>query len=215
MSLPFKYISDSFVNKIVNSAIKELNKYFGFKLGYEPSIFILPDRQSINAARRTIPFLKNEETPKHIDAWIYKKNLYILSRINYNEESQNNYNEEYYISLINHELIHFYVNVLTKENFKPDWMIEGVSIYLSNQLKFHMKPQILDKFLDCFDPAESDSQILYSQSGFAVQVLIEKHGKKQFIKLLKQLAQIQSKEDFNKRFENIYGFRPEPIYFNQ
>ena len=70
-------LADPFVDKILAEKIQELNKYFGFKLGYEPKIFILPDRKTIQLYRRTIEFYKNENTPKWLDAWTYNKEIFI------------------------------------------------------------------------------------------------------------------------------------------
>jgi len=47
---------------------------------------------------------------------------------------------------------------------------------------------------------------VYYESGFAVEFLVEKYGKNKILKLVKSLKNIDSEEEFNKKFKEIYGF---------
>jgi hypothetical protein len=208
MTFYITYIQDSFVDEIYDKAIKNLNLFFGFNWEHnQPKIFILPNR-------KTIDLFKGESTPEWVTGWADGNNIFLLSREYWNENTSEPYKDEYYEALIIHELTHLFVNFYTKNNYKPQWINEGIALYLAGQNKFRQKPKQFKIFLDCFDNNKPNINV-YAESGFAVQILIEKYGKKQFIKLLKQLSKINSKNDFEKIFKKIYKFEATYINFNQ
>ncbi|MBU1988607.1 MAG: hypothetical protein KKD94_03965, partial [Nanoarchaeota archaeon] len=47
---------------------------------------------------------------------------------------------------------------------------------------------------------------VYEESGFAVEFLVETHGKKKLLALLKILKEKDTNEEFAGKFKEIYGF---------
>jgi len=164
--------------------------------------------------RETIDIFKGEKTPRWLTGWANGNNIFVLAREHWNENASKPYNDEYYGALIIHELVHLYVNYYTKNNYEPHWVNEGIAIYLAGQNKFTPKPEQFKTFLDCFKCDKPNAKV-YDESGFVVQFLVEKYGKKQFIELLKQFPEIKSKKDFEILFKKIYGFEATYINFNQ
>lgn len=208
MTFHLTYIKDSFIDKIYEQALNDLNNFFEFKWTQnKPKIFILPNRQ-------TIDLYKEEKTPRWVTGWADGNNIFILARENWEKESSEPYKDKYYKALIIHELVHLYANYWTKNNYEPQWMNEGIALYLAGQNNFRPKLKQFSSFLDCFKSDKPNAKV-YEESGFAVQVLVEKYGKKIFLELLKQLPKINSKKDFNKIFTKLYNFEPNYINFNK
>jgi len=66
-------------------------------------------------------------------------------------------------------------------------------------------------FLDFYDKGGSG---VYNESGFAVQLLVEKFGKQKLFELIKNLKSVKSADEFNASFKNIYGFEATYNGFN-
>ncbi len=200
---------DPFIEDIYEKSMKELNDFFGINwVKKKPSVIIVPDRRTINK-------LKNEKTEDWVIAWagMGDHSIYLLDRKNYEKESCHKYSDEKYSSTIKHELAHLFLEIFCKYSYvKPMWLNEGVCIYLSGQNNFKKKPDKFGNFLDFYDKGGKE---IYSESGFAVQVLIEKHGKEKFMKLLEGLKDLNSKEKFEKIFYEIYRFKPYYEEFNK
>ena len=47
---------------------------------------------------------------------------------------------------------------------------------------------------------------IYKESGFLIEFLVKKYGKKKLIKLIIELEKVSNKEGFKKLFKRIYGF---------
>ena len=108
-----------------------------------------------------------------------------------------------YLSLLKHEVVHCFFNILSKRKYKPDWLWEGIAIYLSGQLE-HKKPiEKFDNFIKFYDKTGEE---VYKESGFAVKFLIEKFGKERILRLIKALSNIGNSEEFIEKFKDIYGF---------
>lgn len=104
-----------------------------------------------------------------------------------------------------------FFEIVSKKAKPPRWLIEGVSIYLSGQNKY--KKPILE-FTTFYKWEERDSRMLYYESGFAVELLVEKYGKKKLIKLISSLNTIKNEKDFSKLFKKIYGITLDSKTFN-
>lgn len=198
MIFEVKHISNEELEEDYEKAMKELDDFF--KLNWKrnkPQIFIVEDRETINNLRRN-------NVAGWVVGWIRKNEVYVLKKENFGKESSHgDSSKENYFRLIKHELTHCFFHVVSGYNSKPDWLWEGVAIYLSGQLKHKEKPEKLQNFLSYW---EKPGKEVYKESGFAVEVLIEKHGKEKLLELIKSLKEINSEEEFNKKFEDIYGF---------
>jgi hypothetical protein len=96
--------------------------------------------------------------------------------------------------------------------FTPKWLVEGVAIYSSGQLELKRRPKEFKSFLGFFKQGGAG---LYDESGFAVEVLIENFGKEKFFNLYKSLDKVESEEDLEKLFKDIYGETLSYDFFNK
>jgi len=190
------------LEKIYNQSMKELDDFFGLNWKRnKPRIFLVRDRKSINK-------LRERNTPDWIVGWVNHRDVFILDKDTYEKESCHKYSEKEYFRLIKHELAHVFTQVLSgifnKPSF-PDWLWEGVAIYLSGQNKTKKRPRQLKEFLQYYSQDNKNLEV-YHESGFAVEFLVKNYGKQKLLKLIKSLKEIDSKEKFAKKFKEIYGF---------
>lgn len=198
---------DTLLEKVYEKSMKEFNHFFGLNWNYNlPNIFLVPNR-------KTIDLLKGHKTESWVVGWVDRNNIFLLDKKNYNSESSNKYSQEEYLALLKHELCHLFFQGVSKGGFlKPRWIDEGVSIFLSGQTKLRKKPQKFEKFLDFYDKSGSG---VYRESGFAVELLVNKYGKNKLLTLLKSLKEVNNQEQFNKLFKKIYSFSPSYKNFNK
>jgi len=185
------------VEVMLVKAMKELNDFF--KIGWVrnvPKIFLLKDR-------KTMDLLFGEKTKNWVVGFCYGKNICLLNPKNYEAESDHKYIKKDFAKLLKHELCHLFISAVSgKNNLKPRWLIEGACVYLSGQYRRYKVASKLKNFLKFYD--KSGSQI-YRESGFAVKFLIEKYGKKKFLRMLKDLKDHQTKLQFDNLFKTVYG----------
>ncbi len=131
--------------------------------------------------------------------------IYVLDKKNIKKESSHKeYSDEEYMMLVKHELCHLFYGILSKrQSNKPRWLAEGVSIYLSGQVK-HKKP--VEKFSMFIDSHEKTNRGTYSEGGIAVKILVEKFGKKKLLELISQVKDADTEKAFTQLFKKIYGF---------
>ena len=185
-----------------NRSMKELDDFF--KLNWKvnkPKIFLVKDRKSIDK-------LMGQKTQDWIVGWVNDGNVFVLDKDNYEKESCHKYSDERYFSLIKHELAHVFTQAYScifDKSIEPDWLWEGVAIYLSDQNKTFKKPSELKGFLQHYSK-DNKSLEVYKESGFAIELLVNNFGKQKLLRLIKSLKGIDSKEDFANKFKEIYGF---------
>lgn len=193
---------EKFFKKIYNQSMKELNDFFCLNWKKDkPKIFLVKDRKSINQ-------LMEQKTPDWLVGWNDGINVFILDKENYEKESSHTYSDDEYSCLIKHELVHVFTQVYSgifDKSIEPDWLWEGIALYLSGQNKFKNKPKQLKNFLRHYSQKDFNSKV-YEESGFAAEFLIKKFGKKKILKLIKSLKEINSKKEFVIIFKKIYGF---------
>jgi len=190
-------INNPKLDEVYEKSMEELDSFFELGWKYNrPNLIIVPDRKTINS-------LKGKETKEWVVGWTSGNAVYILSDKNYETESNHKYSDEEYFALLKHELAHCFANIFSGFCQKPIWLLEGISIFLSGQLKLKTKPKRFSKFLDFF---ENGGEGVYSESGFAVKFLVEKYGKEKLLQLLKKAKKFDSKEDFADLFKSIYNF---------
>ncbi|MFW9880082.1 MAG: hypothetical protein ACFFG0_43965 [Candidatus Thorarchaeota archaeon] len=191
---------DKFLEEIYHKSMKELDEFF--KIGWirnTPHIYIVPNRKIIDKLRR-------EKTEDWLVAWAFAPSriVYLLDRKNYEKESNHKYSKETFEKRVKHELSHMFISAYTGLfQLKPLWLNEGVAIYLSGQNKFKKPVKEFSKFLESYD---SYAKGIYHESGFFIEMLVEKFGKSKLLRLIKSLKEIKSEKEFNKKFKQIYGF---------
>ena len=190
-------IEDSKLDEVYETSMKELDSFFELGWKYNrPNLVLIPDR-------KTIDNLKGKETEEWLVGWVNGNMVYMLSDKNYETESNHKYSDEEYFALLKHELAHCFSNVVSGFTQKPIWLLEGISIFLSGQLKLKTKPEKFSQFIEFF---ENGGKGVYSESGFAVEFLVQKYGKEKILQLLKKAKESNSKKDFTDLFKSIYDF---------
>jgi hypothetical protein len=196
---------DKFIKKIYTESMRDLGQFFGINWAYgRPNIIITESRKQIDQ-------LKDIKTETWVVGWSSGNLIYILDRKNLEKESNHKYTKESYIALLKHEISHAFYSITSKGKTNPRWLCEGVAIYTSGQNKFKKPITKFSNFLDFYDNGGGD---IYYESGFAVEILVKKYGKKKLLKLIADLGVVKSKNDFINLFEKIYGFLPNYENFN-
>ncbi len=199
MIYKIKEYKNKLIEKAYKEGMKEFNKFFGINwIHNTPNICVLENRKQINALYR------NDKT----EAWIIgfsKENIfYILDNKKMESESSHKkHSDEKYTELIKHELCHSFFSIVSKKYYNPKWLTEGVSIYLSGQLK-DKKP--VEKFSNFLDFYEHGGAGVYAESGMVIKLLLDNFGKQKLLKLISKSGEAKNKKDFAKLFKKIYGF---------
>lgn len=189
------------IEDFTKKALLELKTFFGFELN--PKIVIINDRKEIDK-------LLGYKTENWVVGWGDKNSIYILDKDNFEKESIHKYSDKSYSELITHELAHVFFLHLSNNRAEPDWLWEGVSLYLAGQVS--NKPLKFRNFLDYY---EKKGEGVYEESGQAVQFLVEKYGKEKMLALIKSLSILHSKIEFDKKFKQIYKFELNYKNFNE
>lgn len=195
----FRIVSkkDRFLEKVYRDSMKALDSFFGLDWSDGvPNLIVV-------SSRRDIDKLFGTRTEKWVVGWLDGRNVFVLNRKNYERESCNKYSDEEYSQIIRHELVHAFFGVLSEGKQKPSWLCEGLAVYLSGQNGNFTRPERLCRFLGYYDKVDAS---IYKESGFAVEFLARKFGKRKLIRLIKSLKRIDSKKEFAKEFRKIYGF---------
>lgn len=190
-------INDSFVDKIQKESMDELNTFYGIGwVHHLPNIIIVDKREDIDS-------LYGDKTEDWLVGWTNKRTVYVLNKDNFGTESDRIYSDAEYIALIKHELSHIFFEILSKGNHKPIWLNEGLAIYTSGQLTFKKKPENFNHFLNHY---ENGGKAVYDESGFVVQLLIDRYGKEKLLQLISQLKSTKTEKEFLDLFRKIYRF---------
>lgn len=190
---------DKLIEKVFHKSMKELSKFYGINWTINtPKIFLLKDRKSIDlfGIRKTEPWLVGW-------ADYGMRTVFMLDRKEFEKYSSNKYSDEYYSSLIKHELSHLFYKMLSDGKWGPVWLSEGVAIYTSSQTKSRARPSEFKNFLMFYAKGGSG---VYTESGFVVETLVKKFGKDKLLELIKSLRDISDEKQFNKIFRKVYGF---------
>ena len=208
MIFKIETISDDFLEKACEEGMKDLNDFYGIDwVHHLPNIFIVKDRKQIDE-------LRHEKTSGWVVGWCDRnRSIYLLDRDNFEKESEHKYKTETYKARLKHELSHAFYKIVSSGICKPIWLIEGVAIYTSGQNVFKKVPSEFKNFLEFYEGDGGGD--VYTESGFAVQLLVEKFGKEKLLDLVKATKTINSKEDFDKKFKEIYEFEPTYEEFNK
>ncbi len=186
--------------------MEELREFFGLNIVHNrPRLIIFNDR-------KTIDMLKRTKTEPWLVGWTdnlsFPISVYILSKDNFENESNHKYSDEEYYCLIKHELAHVFCDIISQANKKgPQWFWEGIAIYVSGQTALMgRKVDKLTEFLSYYSEGGSG---IYKESGFAIKYLVETYGKEKLLRLIESFKSgIGGKDEFDNVFERIYGFKP-------
>jgi hypothetical protein len=200
--------TNSKLEKFYSDAIKRLNEFYMFDWNEnKPILFIVNNRKDIDIIRE-----------KKTEDWVVgftlgsQRFLFVLDPEKYNEESSHTYSDDEYSTLISHELSHLYAHTLYNE-FYPVWLLEGIAIASSGQLdtERYVKPKEFNSFLKYLYKGGSE---LYSEAGYAVQIMIDDCGREKFLNFYRDLTKVEEEKDLNKLFKEYYKEDLNYEYFN-
>lgn len=202
-----KKFSDKKLADIYEENMESLGKFFGLKWTRNtPRIVIVEDR-------KTIDDLRQAKTDDWLVGWAESRTIFILNRSKMGKESRIRYSDKEYEALIGHELCHAFCRAIWRPStYCPMWFSEGIAIYASGQNKFKAPVTEFKSFLGFHKKRDRE---IYSESGFAVQALVDGFGKKKLIGLIKRMKSVDSKTGFIELFKEIYGFNPTYKAFNE
>lgn len=184
-----------------DKAMKELNEFFEKDwVRNTPKIFVVDDRKTIN-------LLREQETKDYIACWSYGTfAIFVLNPQNVSKESshdESSYNLE---QRIKHELCHsFFYLFIGKSNF--NWVNEGVAIYTSGELfDRYTMPNEFKGFLD--------NKNVYSESGGAFKLLIDKYGKETIFEFFRKQSGVKDDDKLKTIFKETFKADLSYSFFN-
>lgn len=180
----------------------EINEFWGINWVIStPSVIVVENRERMD-----------QLCGKKTENWVVGsafgsrgiRGVAVLDFKNINSESLQKFDAAGYKALIKHELCHLFYDTASKGVTGPNWLCEGVSIYLSGQtkLKIWNRPERFDGFLES---GWENMKKAYGEGGFVVELLVNKFGKEKMILLVKSLSKTEP-EKFGEKFKEIYGF---------
>ncbi|MBD3366267.1 hypothetical protein GF360_02895 [candidate division WWE3 bacterium] len=197
------------IQKMYKRAMKELCDFFELDWTRNtPKLFLVQDEE-------TIQELWNGEAPPTMSGWTDKLDVYVIDRDKFKKADGTKYTKKEHQEIIRHELVHSFTGAYTqiKGQVLPDWLWEGLAMYLSGEINDKEPPKEFKNFLNHYNQ-DMDSLEVYEEAGFVIKHLIENYEKDKFLKLLKELKNIKSEDEFNKAFKDIYGFELNYENFN-
>ena len=197
MIFKIKKKKDKVIEKMYTKAMKELNVFYGLNWKYNlPNVIILENRKELDR-------FSGGKTEDWVVAFAEKQTIFILSRENYEKESAHKYSYEEYFSTLKHELGHLFFGVISKGKENPLWLNEGTQVFITGKLKLKKSINKFSKFIGYYSKWDKNA---YSESGFAIELLVNKFGKRKLINLIKGLFSINNEKEFNRLFKKVYGF---------
>ncbi len=200
MIFKIKPVEDKLAQSAYDKGMKELNEFWGINwIVSTPSIIVVEDRKQMDQ-------LLGKKTESWLVGYAFGskgiRGVAVLDFKNINDESIQKFDEVGYTALIKHELCHLFYNSVSQGVTGPNWLCEGLSIYLSGQtrLKVWKIPEKFDGFLES---SWGNLKKAYGEGGFVVELLVNKFGKEKMIQLVKTLPKAR---EFGEKFKEIYGF---------
>ena len=191
MVFSVKFKEEKLLEEYSEKLSNELEEFFNIHFSYErPRICVVADRETVNQMLKYV-------TPEWVVGWSEKRNIFVLEK----DAFVKAISDEDYLKAIKHEMVHSYFYIASNNCEYPEWLFEGVALYLTGQNK--NKPEIFKNFLNYYDQKDEG---IYKESGFAVEFLIKYYGKAKFLELIRGLKYIASKEKFASFFKEVYGF---------
>lgn len=191
--------NNSNLTNFYKAAINDLNLFYELNWVYNtPFVFVLNTKEDVIRCKKDMGLSRF----KGATGWVGNRGVYVVSKEIYKELKNPENLEEEYFMLIKHELSHLFFQHTSQFCSRPDWLWEGCAVYLSGQNKYLIKPEKFSTFLKFFEQDTNGN--VYKESGFAVQLLIEKFGKNKLINLIKKLRNASSQKCFKQLFKNTY-----------
>lgn len=173
---------------------KELSDYFEIE-AFDPPLFLLDNRKDLNI------ILGRDTEPWFVG--VFKGgNIYMLNPEVFEKES-NHKKEEFWV-ILKHEYVHVCYVQITR-SFYPIWLNEGLASFLSGK-KITLGDDFYKKSLNIFNYFNKSDKDVYAIGQFWVEFLLDKYGRKKFLKLIKGLNSCENQKQFSEVFFDCYGF---------
>lgn len=210
MLLELKTVKNTKLEKDYQKMMSELNEFYDINwIHHTPDVIFVDSREQIDS-------YWGKKTNPYIVGWINSSNrtVYVLKNEKMESESAHKkHTEEKYNALIKHELSHSFTKIESGDaDWIPKWLWEGISIYASGDLSFKKRIEKFETFLEYYNDGFADG--VYKESGFVVELLVNRFGKEKLLTLIKNLKNYQSKDKFELAFKKLYGFKPNYKKFN-
>lgn len=193
-------VQDSDLQLHYEKFMQELDDFYQLNwVENRPSIFVLSTKEEARKSRNQMGLPEF----KSASGWVGSGGVYVVSKEIYNELVKPLDLDDQYLMLIKHELSHLFFQHVANFKSKPDWLWEGCAIYLSGQNKYKQRPEKFTDFLRFYEKNVEGN--VYHESGFVIQLLVEKFGKEKLLELIKKLQECSSEEEFADLFQDIYN----------
>jgi len=181
--------NDKLVEKAYKDGMRDLGKFFGINWVRDtPNICILKNRKEIDLFRY--------KSKNWFIGFVVENIIYVLDYYNITKESSHKkFSKEEYEMLIKHELCHLFYNIISKNKIQPIWLTEGVSIYLSGQLKYKKNVKKFSMFIESYTKNNNGT---YPESGKAVELLVINFGKKKLLEMISKSNDTNNKKEFDR-----------------
>jgi len=184
--------SDKKLERFIESVRRDLSKFFMIKLKW-PCIFFVDSRKLYDE-------LKQSKSKEWMVGNANGNNIFIFDIKNMEKYSPSH--KGAFWKVLKHE----YVHIATSKfgcGIYPRWLHEGLACYLAGQTPF--KPD-LKTALEVLNYKKFNENV-YKVGYFWVKLLLEKYGKKKFLKFLKGLRKIDNFKNFKSLFYKIYKIK--------
>lgn len=189
-------VSYPLVEEALEEGLKVLANFSGVTwIENKPKVFLLNTREEVD-------LLRGKKTERWVKGFTLGKDICVINFDKLETLCGRKYSEEEYAMLVKHELCHLYYAMLTNKKRLPVWLIEGMAIYFSGQLKSKKAPEKFTNFLDYFSNGGNE---VYRESGFVMKLLLDKFGKEKVVQLIKEMNVVNTEEDVRNAFKEIFG----------
>jgi hypothetical protein len=200
MAFKIDYYPDELIDQTKEDAVAKYNEFYWMNLNpVNIKIHTMKNRETMDQ----VQWRKTDNWNRAVTRWnyIYLFDLDILAEATWWVHKKDLWN---YTRSIRHEVAHTFFRTYTNwSKFNITRLNEGMSIYLSGQLVEKRKPV---KIENCLEFRDTIWDAVYNESGFVIELLINKYGKDKILELIKSAGKISSKEEFFEKFKEIYGF---------
>lgn len=192
----FKSVSDSLTQNALDEGMKVMNEFTRVTWNRN-----MPNAKILNT-REEIDQLRGMKTERWVKGFTHGTDVCVLSFDKMETVSDKKLTEGEYKNLVKHELCHLYYAMLTNNKRVPVWLIEGLAVFLSGQLESRTRPEKFAVFLDYFSNGGAG---VYRETGFVVELLINKFGKDKIVQFVKEMKEVNSEEEVGGKFKEIFG----------
>ena len=183
--------------QLVEKAISKTEKFFGQKVNFK--VIFIDTREEMDKVYSEF-FGEKHKTDDWVVGGVFQNNIvYMFAEEIYSKVSC--HPQETFFPTLVHEITH----IFTKELFDfhlPKWLNEGISYVVAEQDKQSLKEK--KDITKAFTEQEWAQMRPYLTAGKFTRFLLEKYGKDKIFNLMKSLSPLAKKDEFEKKFREIF-----------